>query len=109
VVLGFFLYLPGLSIVTYKIMALLVGIFGAAIVYTNLAGGHIKSLRRSLANKGSSMFVTSMYAGGAFGGLMMGSMVANWGWELAGQIQVSLLSFLAVVLTFALRPSEFSK
>jgi hypothetical protein len=40
---------------------------------------------------------------------MMGSMVANWGWEVAGQIQVSLLSFLAVVLTFALRPSEFSK
>ena len=109
VVLGFFLYLPGLSIVTYQIMALLVGIFGAAIVYTNLAGGHIKSLRHSLANKGSSMFVSSMYAGGALGGLMMGSMVATWGWGVAGQIQVSLLSFLAVLLTFALRPAEFSK
>ncbi|HEX5047040.1 MAG TPA: MFS transporter [Gammaproteobacteria bacterium] len=109
VVLGFFLYLPGLSIATYKIMALLVGIFGAAIVYTNLAGGHIKALRGNLANKGSSMFVSSMYAGGAFGGLMMGSMVASWGWQIAGQIQVSLLSLLAVLLTFALRPAEFSK
>jgi predicted MFS family arabinose efflux permease len=109
VVLGFFLYLPGLSITTYKVMALLVGIFGAAIVYTNLAGGHIKALRRSLANKGSSMFVTSMYAGGAFGGLIMGSMVASWGWGVAGQIQVSLLSLVAALLTFGLRPSEFSK
>jgi predicted MFS family arabinose efflux permease len=109
VVLGFFLYVPGLSIFMYRVMALLVGIFGAAIVYTNLAGGHLKALRHSLANKGSSMFVTSVYAGGAFGGLMMGSMVASWGWERAGQIQVSLLSLLAVLLTFALRPSEFSK
>src|SRR5262249_28080022 len=33
VVLGFFLYLPGLSIVMYKLLALGVGIFGAAIVY----------------------------------------------------------------------------
>ncbi len=109
VVLGFFLYLPGLGIATYKIMALLVGIFGAAIVYTNLTGGHIKALRRSLANKGSSMFITSMYAGGALGGLMMGSMVAKWGWGVAGQIQVSLLSLLAALLVLGLRPSEFSK
>jgi len=109
VVLGFFLYVPDLNIVMYRVMALLVGIFGAAIVYTNLAGGHLKALRHGLANKGSSMFVTSVYAGGAFGGLMMGSMVASWGWQVAGQIQVSLLSLLAVILTFALRPSEFSK
>ena len=109
VVLGFFLYLPDLSIVTYRIMALLVGIFGAAIVYTNLTGGHIKALRHSLANKGSSMFITTMYAGGALGGLMMGSMVASWGWGVAGQIQVSLLSAISVLLTFGVRPAEFSK
>jgi len=108
-VLGFFLYLPGLSIGMYRLMALGVGIFGAAIVYTNLAGGHIKSLRRSLASKGSSMFVSSIYAGGALGGLIMGSLVANWGWGVAGQIQISLLSLTIAILVFALRPSEFSK
>jgi predicted MFS family arabinose efflux permease len=109
VVLGFFLYVPGLDVVMYKVMALLVGIFGASIVYTNLAGGHIKALRRSLANKGSSMFISSVYAGGALGGLLMGSMVANWGWGTAGQIQISLLSLIAALLVLALRPSEFSK
>jgi DHA1 family inner membrane transport protein len=108
-VLGFFLYLPGLSIGMYRLMALGVGTFGAAIVYTNLAGGHIKSLRRSLASKGSSMFVSSIYAGGALGGLIMGSLVANWGWGVAGQIQISLLSVTIAILVFGLRPSEFSK
>jgi len=109
VVLGYFLYLPGLSIATYKVMALLVGIFGAAIVYTNLTGGHIKALRRSLANKGSSMFISSVYTGGALGGLVMGSMVESWGWERAGQIQVSLLALISLLLVLAVRPSEFSK
>ena len=109
VVLGFFLYIPGLSIVMYKLMALGVGTFGASIVYTNLAGAHIKSLRRTLANKGSSMFISSMYAGGAFGGLLMGSLVAGWGWGIAGRIQMSLLSLLCAILVFAVRPSEFSK
>ena len=109
VVLGFFLYIPGLSIVMYKLMALGVGTFGASIVYTNLAGAHIKSLRRTLANKGSSMFISSVYAGGAFGGLVMGSMVASWGWGVAGQIQISLLSLISAILVFGIRPSEFSK
>jgi len=109
IVLGYFLYLPGLSITTYKLLALLVGVFGAAIVYTNLTGGHIKSLRRSLANKGSSMFISSVYAGGALGGLAMGTMVESWGWERAGQVQMSLLSLISVLLVLGLRPSEFSK
>jgi MFS transporter, DHA1 family, inner membrane transport protein len=108
-VLGFFLYLPGLDRGMYQIMALLFGVFGASIVYTNLAGGHLKALRRNLANRGSSMFVSSVYAGGAFGGYMMGSLVTNWGWQVAGQIQISLLSLLCAFLAFGLRPSEFSK
>jgi len=109
VVLGFFLYVPGLSTGTYQLMALLVGIFGGSIVYTNLAGGHIKSLRRSLANKGSSMFISSLYAGGALGGYLMGSLVSNWGWAVAGQIQFSLLALISTILVFGLRPSEMSR
>ena len=109
VVLGFFLYLPDLSPWTYKLMALGVGIFGAAIVYTNLAGGHLKALRRSLASKGSSMFVSSVYAGGALGGYLMGVLVANWGWGVAGQIQVSLTSLIAAILVLGVRTSDLSR
>jgi len=109
VVLGFFLYLPGLSIGAYQLMALIFGVFGGAIVYTNLAGGQIKALRRSLSNKGSSMFISSIYAGGALGGYLMGSLVANQGWGVAGRIQISLLSLISAVLVFGLRPSEMSR
>lgn len=109
VVLGFFMYLPSLSIGMYQLMALIFGVFGGALVYTNLAGGQIKALRRSLANKGSSMFISSIYAGGALGGYLMGSLVTTWGWGIAGQIQISLLSLISAVLVFGLRPSEMSR
>jgi predicted MFS family arabinose efflux permease len=33
-----------------------------------------------LRNKGSSMFISSLYTGGALGGYLMGSLVATWGW-----------------------------
>ena len=55
------------------------------------------------------MFISSLYAGGALGGYVMGSLVANWGWAVAGQIQISLLSLISAILVFALRTNEFSK
>jgi len=109
VVLGYFLYQPDLSMGMYKLMAFLVGVFGASIVYTNLAGGHIKSLRRTLTSKGSSMFVSSIYGGAALGGFLMGELIANFGWETAGLIQISLLSLISAILVQFVRPSEFSK
>src|SRR5260370_29070992 len=36
---------------------------GSAVLYVSLAAYHVKSLRSSLASKGSGMFVTSLYGG----------------------------------------------
>jgi len=104
-----FLFMTDLSILTYKLLAFLVGVFGAAIVYTNLAGGHVKALRRTLTSKGSGMFVTSVYGGAALGGYTMGLLVENYSWGIAGRIQISLLCMIIAVLALGLRQSEFSK
>jgi len=108
-VVTLFLFMTDLSILTYKLLAFLVGVFGAAIVYTNLAGGHVKALNRTLTSKGSGMFVTSVYGGAALGGYTMGLLVENWNWAMAGRIQISLLCMMIAVLALALRQSEFSK
>jgi len=108
-VVTLFLFKTDQSIWTYKLIATLVGVFGAAIVYTNLAGGHVKSLKRSLTSKGSGMFVTSVYGGAALGGWTMGLLQENWNWTFAGQIQISLLCMVIAVLALGLRQSEFSK
>ncbi len=109
VVLGYFLYLPDLSVTTREILVGLYGVVGAGVLYTNLGGAHIKALRRSLSSRGSSMFVTTLYAGGAFGGYLMGALVRNFEWVVAGRLQISLLALIGAVLALWLRPSEMSK
>jgi len=109
ILLGLFLYLPDLSTLSREVLVFLYGVSGAAVLYTNLAGAHIKSLRRSLSSRGSSMFVTTVYAGAAFGGFLMGGLVKQFDWIQAGRIQISLLTLLGALLALVLRPSEMSK
>jgi DHA1 family inner membrane transport protein len=108
-VVTLFLFKPDQSVLTYKVVATLVGVFGAAIVYTNLAGGHVKSLKRTLTSKGSGMFVTSVYGGASIGGYTMGLLVENYSWAFAGQVQISALCLVIAVLALGLRQSEFSQ
>ncbi len=109
VILGRLLYLPDLSMAERETLVCLYGIIGSASLYTNLAGGHVKALRRSLSSRGSGMFVTSLYAGATFGGYLMGSFVTAFGWVTASEIQMSLLTLVGAVLTLAIKPSEMSK
>lgn len=109
VALGFLLYLPSLSLPARDVFVGLYGILGAAVLYNTLAGAHIKSLRRSLSGRGSSMFVTTLYAGAAFGGFLMGDLVKHLGWTRAGQIQISLFTLVGALLALGLRESEMSK
>ena len=104
-----FLFKTDQSVMMNKVLATGVGVFGAAIVYTNLAGGHVKALKRTLTGKGSGMFVTSVYGGASIGGYTMGLLVQNYNWVFAGQIQISLLCVVIALLALGLRESEFSK
>ncbi len=96
------------SIVAARIMTCAYGVVASAIIYVNLAGYHVKSVRGSLASRASGMFVTSLYAAAAFAGSSMGWIEAHHGWPMAGMIQMSLLSIAGAVLALALRPSEMS-
>jgi DHA1 family inner membrane transport protein len=108
-VTNYFLFMTDLSAFTYKVLATLVGVFGAAVVYTNLAGGHVKSLKRSMTAKGSGMFVTSVYGGAAIAGYSMGLLIENFSWAFAGNVQLTSLCVIIAFLALGLRENEFSK
>lgn len=108
-ILGFLLYLPNASLSVRELVVCLYGIAGAAVLYNTLAGSHIKSLRRNLSSQGSSIFVTTLYAGAAFGGFLMGNLVKDVGWMRAGQIQISLFTAVGALLALGIRESEMSK
>ncbi len=108
-VLGFLFFQPAPSMLVREILTCIYGVTGSAILYVNLAGYHVKALRRSLSSRGSGMFVTSLYAGAAFGGYLLGWLVGHaGGWLVASEIEMSLMCFLGAVLALALRPSEMS-
>ena len=107
-VLGYLFFQVSPSMLTREILTCIYGVTGSAVLYVNLAGYHVKALRRSLSSRGSGMFVTSLYGGAAFGGYLLGWIVGRGGWLLAGEIQMSLLCLIGAVLALALRPSEMS-
>jgi len=107
-VLGYLFFQVSPSMLTREILTCTYGVTGSAVLYVNLAGYHVKALRRSLSNRGSGMFVTSLYGGAAFGGYLLGWIVSRGGWLLAGEIQMSVLCIVGAVLALALRPSEMS-
>jgi MFS transporter, DHA1 family, inner membrane transport protein len=107
-VLGYLFFQPSLTMPMRELLTFIYGVAGSAILYVNLAGYHVKALRRSHSSKGSGMFVTSLYGGAAFGGYLLGDL-ANWGgWLRASEIQMTLLCLVGAVLALALRPKEMS-
>lgn len=108
-ILGFLFFQPSPSMPVRELLTFIYGVTGSAILYVNLAGYHVKALRRSLSSRGSGMFVTSLYAGAAFGGYLLGWLVGHaGGWLVASEIEMSLICFLGAILALALRPSEMS-
>ncbi len=107
-VLGYLFFQVSPTMLTREILTCIYGVTGSAVLYVNLAGYHVKALRRSLSSRGSGMFVTSLYGGAAFGGYLLGWIVGHGGWLFASEIQISLLSLVGAVLALALRPSEMS-
>ena len=107
-ILGYLFYQAGYSMLTREILTCIYGFTGSAVLYVNLAGFHVKSLRRSLSSKGSGMFVASLYTGGAFGGYVLGALASPYGWLRASELEMSLLCLIGAVLALAINPKEMS-
>jgi DHA1 family inner membrane transport protein len=107
-VLGYLFFQPSLSMLTRETLTCIYGITGSAILYVNLAGYHVKALRRSHSGRGSGMFVTSLYGGAAFGGYLLGALATPYGWLRASEIEMSLMCLVGAVLALAIRPKEMS-
>ena len=107
-VLGYLFFQPSESPLTREILTCLYGVVGSSLLYVNLAGYHVKALRRSLSSRGSGMFVTSLYGGAAFGGYLLGALASHGGWLRAGEIQMSLLCLVGAGIALALQPSQMS-
>src|SRR5437867_1060399 len=107
-VLGFLMFNGSGAVLPQVMLSFGWGIVVSGIIYVNLGGYHVKSLRRALASRGSGIFVTSLYGSASVAGYAMGWFATQAGWALAGTIQLSLLSLVAALLALALRADQMS-
>jgi len=101
--LGYLLFNGSASYYWQAALSFAWGVVVSGVVYVNLAGYHVKAVRRELAGRASGVFVTSLYLSAAVAGYLMGWIANRAGWGAAGSIQISLCSLVAAVLALALR------
>jgi MFS family permease len=107
-VLGYLLFHTSGALLQQVILSFIWGIVVSGTIYVNLAGYIVKSLRSSMASRGSGIFVTTLYASASIAGYVMGWIASHGGWAIAGAVQFTLLSLIAGTLALALRPTEMA-
>jgi MFS transporter, DHA1 family, inner membrane transport protein len=107
-ILGYLLFNGSSSYYAQAALSFAWGVIVSGIIYVNLAGYHVKAVRRHLAGRASGMFVTSLYLSAAAAGYSMGWLANRAGWADAGMIQISLCALGAAGLALALRPDRMS-
>lgn len=106
--LGFLLFSGPTGMLVQSVLSFVWGLVVSGVLYVNLAGYHIKSVRSSLTNRATGVFVTTLYGAGAFAGYIIGGIAARFGWSAAGFAQITLLSVIGIVLTVLLRTDRMS-
>lgn len=92
-----------------SVWAFLFGLVASSGIYVGLAASLVKSMHADHASRASGMFTSCIYLGAGVAGLIFGLIVDAAGWQAAGLIQITGLSIVSVILTFALRAKEFSR
>jgi predicted MFS family arabinose efflux permease len=105
-VLGYLLFNGSGAYYWQAMLSFAWGVVVSGMIYVNLAGYHVKAVRRHLAGRASGVFVSSLYLSAAAAGYSMGWIANRAGWADAGTIQISLSSLFAAGLALALRNSD---
>jgi len=106
-VLGYLLFHAS-AFAVQSVLSFSWGFIVSGTIYVNLAGYHVKAVHKSLSDRASGIFVTSLYGSAALGGYLMGWIAGHGGWMAAGEIQLTALSLAGGTLALALRPAEMA-
>jgi predicted MFS family arabinose efflux permease len=106
--LGYLLFNGPAAYYWQAMLSFVWGVVVSGMIYVNLAGYHVKAVRRHLAGRASGVFVSSLYLSAAVAGYSMGWLANRGGWGDAGTIQISLSSLCAAGLAMGLRPGHTS-
>ena len=90
-------------------LAFAFGVAFSGTIYVNLAAYHVKAVSGELAGRASGIFVTSFYAAASVAGYAIGWLADEFGWTLAGDLQLCAACLVGILLAFALRPDLMAR
>ena len=107
--IGWLLFNGPVSFMAQAPLAFAWGVVAAGSIYVNLAAYHVKAVSGELAGRASGVFVTSFYTAASVAGYTFGWLAREFGWTLAGSVQLSLICLVAAVLALALKPDLMAR
>jgi MFS transporter, DHA1 family, inner membrane transport protein len=90
-------------------LAFAFGVVFSGAIYVNLAAYHVKAVSGELSGRASGIFVTSLYAAASVAGYILGWLVTEFGWTIAGSLQLSATCLVGIVLALALNPDMMAR
>jgi DHA1 family inner membrane transport protein len=84
------------------------GVVFSGAIYVNLAAFHVKAVNGNLSGRASGLFVTSFYTAASAAGYIIGWLALNYGWTVAGNLQLGVVCLLGAILALALRPGRMA-
>jgi MFS transporter, DHA1 family, inner membrane transport protein len=106
---GWLLFNGPTSFSAQAVFAFAWGVVAAGTIYVNMAAYHVKAVSGELAGRASGVFVTSFYTAASVAGYTIGWMASEFGWTLAGSVQLSLICVAGAILALALKPELMSR
>lgn len=85
------------------------GVVFAGTIYVNVAAYHVRSVSGALSGRAAGLFVTSYYTAASVAGYTIGWLANSWGWQAAGDVQLTLLCVVGAMATLLLRPERMAK
>ena len=90
-------------------LAFAFGVAFSGTIYVNLAAYHVKTVTGELAGRASGIFVTSFYAAASVAGYAIGWLATEFGWTLAGDLQLCATCLVGTLLALALKPELMAR
>lgn len=87
-------------------LAFAFGVIFSGAIYVNIAAGYTRAVAPHLTGRASGIFVTSFYAAASIAGYVIGWLAQNFGWTLAGDLQLGAACIMGAVLALALCPER---
>ena len=107
--IGWLLFNGPVDVTGQAALAFAFGVAFSGTIYVNLAAYHVKAVSGALAGRASGVFVTSFYAAASLAGYAIGWLAAEFGWTIAGTLQLCAICFVGLVLALGLKPELMAR